>query len=156
MKKLVFVVATALAVITLVTGQLSAQIPGLPNGCSNCGVVGWIDIPKEGTTPTVSATGFMIGGWGLECASGRATDRVDVYYSGDDGFDRPAKPTRFTDYTLPRPDVFRQFLPSCTQVTGTSGFQAYVTGVPVGDRTLRINIWREALFITQVRRVHVQ
>src|SRR3990170_6765099 len=63
------------------------QVPGFPNNCPKCGVVSYVDLPNDGATAT---EGLYIAGWGFECESGAAADRVDVFYQGDDGVFVPA------------------------------------------------------------------
>ena len=109
-------IALALVASWLSIVALSAQIPWHPNGCSTCRVYAWVDAPRDyvitvpgfgelSSTLPIVAGAWVIAGWGFECMSGRAIDRVDVAYSGDDGLFHPAPWYLMRlDVGVPRPD----------------------------------------------------
>ena len=59
------------------------QVPGFPNSCAKCGVISYVDVPSDGTAVMQGA--LFLAGWGFECESGQAVDRVDVFYQADNG-----------------------------------------------------------------------
>ena len=64
------------------------QVPGFPNSCAKCGVISYVDVPSDGTAVMQGA--LFLAGWGFECESGQAVDRVDVFYQSDNGDFVPA------------------------------------------------------------------
>lgn len=123
---------------------VSAQVPGYPNGCTNCGIASFIDFPVSGER---SQDGFYIAGWGFECGSGMPANRVDVYYQGDDGFFKPAggagsNGNGSLHYGLRRPDVRAVYQPYCPTLTDRSGWHFYFNApVPHGTRAFVVNVW---------------
>ena len=154
MKKLVW----ALALVCSTAVPLSAQVPSVPSGCTKCGVYGYVDGPGDPVTavPIVSG-GWTISGWGFECVSGIAVDRVDVFASNDDGTYTPIPPAAQHLYLgYARPDVQQAYQGACPAVSGVSGFavQLDAGAVPVGTRALVMNLWRGPYF-AQTRRIVV-
>lgn len=145
--------------LTALLLSLVLQVPGYPNGCATCGVVAAIDVPALpiGALPAVPST-FLIAGWGFECESGAPVDRVDVFYSGDDGFFKAAPWWLLhLDFIVPRPDVQAAFVVACPAVARETGWQLTVfDAVPRGVRVLRVNIWRGAYMTQLTRTVAVQ
>lgn len=122
---------------------VSAQIPGLPNGCPTCGVVSYVDLPAP--EATVSASAFTLQGWGFECFSGRVADRVDIHYQDYDGYWRPLlQPVTALHYgSIARPDVEAVYQPYCPNVGTMTGWSLAVTNPPpLGLRRVQINVWR--------------
>jgi hypothetical protein len=104
------------------------------------------------------ATHDTIAGWGFECTSGGAVDRVDVWYRGDDGQFYPVPPP--VGYTLlvnatygvsiQRPDVHDAYAGACPNVTQDEGYQQYLaTPIPAGPRDIWVVSWRGPLYTTQ-------
>jgi hypothetical protein len=122
---------------------VSAQIPGLPTGCPTCGVYSYVDLPAPEVT--VSASNFVIAGWGFECFSGAVADRVDIFYQDYDGYWVPLRqpPTALNYGSVDRPDVQMAFRPYCPNVPGMTGWHLFVTNPPpLGLRRVQINVWR--------------
>jgi hypothetical protein len=136
------------------------QVPGFPNNCAKCGVISYVDIPSDGTG--VLQGSLYLAGWGFECESGQAVDRVDVFYQSDNGDFVPAGGAGAHGNgalyaSLVRPDVKAAFGAHCPNLGGTSGWHFYFTkSVPPGVRQLAINVWRGAYFQTHYRTVTVR
>lgn len=137
--------------VLLLAVLLAACLPS--TGSAGAGVVSWVDVPAPETL--LSADG-LLAGWGFECYTGAATDRVDVWYQGDDGNFVPVQtPGAATLYPgLYRPDVRAAFAGACPNVTPWVGWHVYVHApIPSGRRTLAINVWRGPYYQTHVRTV---
>jgi hypothetical protein len=111
-------------------------------GCPGCGVYSYVDSPTP--EQTVSASNFVIEGWGFECVSGLVADRVDLSYQDYDGYWRPLLQPAYTlNYgSIPRPDVWMAYRPACPGVPANSGWHLLVTNPPpVGLRRVLITVW---------------
>jgi hypothetical protein len=134
------------------------QVPGFPNNCPRCGVISYVDFPSDGVA---AAQELYIAGWGFECESGTAVDRVDVFYQGDDGVFVPAGGSGAHGNgdlygSLLRPDVRAAFGAHCPNLGANSGWHFYFThNLPPGTRRLAINVWRGAYFQTHYRTVTI-
>lgn len=148
-----------MVIASIVIATLLAQIPGYPNGCARCGVISYVDLPSDSATVLQGA--IYIAGWGFECESGTAADRVDVFYQGDDGWYVPAGGAGNHGngdlyLGVARPDVQAAYAGYCPGVTGTSGWHFYFTqALPLGTRQLAINVWRGPYVQTHFRIVTV-
>lgn len=150
----------SLVLIVLLTTVASAQIPGYPNGCARCGVYGYVDTPAAPDTSIPTVTGeWVIAGWGFECESGDAVDRVDLWSSDDDGYFKPV-PYWLTrlEPGIERPDVAAAFVSHCPRVSYRSGYGVYIQAgaVPAGTRVIIINAWRGPYYSQQRRIVVVK
>lgn len=149
-----------LAAVLLFAAPLAAQVPGYPNGCAACGIEHYIDTPRElATTMTISnglpvtfnwpvpviSGDWAIGGWGFECQSGAAVDRVEAFYSDDSGFYQPLPwwLTRLT-FGVERPDVAAAYRAKCPAVSSSTGFDLHIYpgALPIGTHVLLVNVWR--------------
>ena len=106
--------------------------------CPKCGLrssVDWIqNVPlPEGDRP-------VLAGWGFECVSGRAVDKVDANaWDPAQGKYVPVR-TELRWQAIPRPDVLGS-APGCT-VPMDSGFGAVIVGaLPAGATSLKIVVW---------------
>jgi hypothetical protein len=118
--------------------------------CQLCGVQSWVDIaaPAPG--------GFLVAGWGVECVSGRAANRVDVFYRGDDGFDHQILGDWQWLGVVERKDAQAYLLPMCPNATSLSGFHVYSqTPIPSGNRLITINVWRGPYYQQHKRPVSI-
>lgn len=120
-------------------------------GCKTCGVYSYVDLPAPEVT--VSATNFVVAGWGFECFSGQAADRVDVFYQDYDGYWVPLlQPVTALNYgSVDRPDVQRAFKPFCPNVPGVTGWHMNVVNAPLGLRRFQFNVWRGPYYETHFR-----
>lgn len=155
MRKGFFAVVVLLTLATSANAQIGTGKRGSFPGCPTCGVLSAIDTPTAASpSPTVPSGAFYIAGWGFECFSGAATNRVEVYYRNDDGEMVVAKTTLIKG--LARMDVQRAFSGECV-VPWDSGFHLYFhTPLPRGQREIYINVWRGAYYETHRRDVFVR
>lgn len=150
-----------LLVVALFVLPASAQVPNAPNACPLCRVFSYVDTPAANIGVSLPLVGrsVTLDGWGLECTSGRAADRVEVFYSADDGFYKPV-PWYLTalDTQIPRPDVAAAFVSLCPRVEAATGWHLTIQpgAIPAGIRVLRINVWRAPYFETSIRVLVVQ
>lgn len=151
-------VTLIVALLVTFTCSTAAQIPGYPNGCAKCMVFGYVDAPADPAVvvavPVVSGE-WMVAGWGFECESGRAVDRVDVWYSDADGFFKPVPWQRTRLVTgIARPDVVQAYQGYCQRVEGSTGYGLMIDAgaIPPGTRMIVINAWRGPYY-HQSRRV---
>lgn len=143
-----FVAAFACPAIAQVEWGSRGSFPG----CPQCGVWSWVDKPDDQIT--VSTRGFVLQGWGFECVSGMPADRVNVYWQDYDG---DWWPLLLPDYALEsgqshRSDVerFARTI-GCRNVGSDTGWALRVSGVPLGLRRLKIDVWRGPYFETHYR-----
>lgn len=151
--------------VALLVTPVAAQPPlgsggrGSFPGCPICGVWSWVDYPLIERDPLdvwlglainprqrepVSAANFWAAGWGFECVSGQAIDRIDVFYQDYEGI---WQPLRQPDSALragifDRPDVVR-FAPTvqCASPVVATGWALKIHGMPTGFRRVRLEIW---------------
>ncbi len=111
-------------------------------GCPTCGVWSWVDYPAP--LSQVSTRAFSLSGWGFECVSGQAVDRVDVFYQDYDGVNHPTQllPTSRYGFIHRWDVVLFGVSVDCGVVDLYSGWAVTVTGVPPGLRLITINVWR--------------
>jgi hypothetical protein len=136
-------VCLGVLVALALSSGLTAQIPGLPNGCPTCGVYSYVDTPAP--EATVSASNFVLQGWGFECFSGAVADRVSIFYQEYDGTWTPLlQPSTALQYgTIDRPDVWSTYRGLCPNVPGMTGWSLLLTNPPpLGLRRVQINVWR--------------
>lgn len=149
-RRFAFVVAVVALVLWCGAGVAAQQFDGSRGsfpGCPTCGVWSWVDLPAP--EMTVSASNFVVQGWGFECVSGQPVDRVDVSYQDYDGHWNPLlqPASALTPYTVARPDVAYMFAPFCPNVSGYTGWQLVVTNPPpLGLRRVAFTIWRGPYF----------
>ena len=152
-------IATAFIIALGLASLASAQIPGYPNGCARCGTYAFVDSPAtpDAKVPVATAGDWIVAGWGFECESGQPVTRVELWYSGDDGFYKPVPYWLTGLYAgVYRPDVANAFRGACPKVTQYTGYglQVLAGAVPVGTRALIVNAWRGP-YMTQTRRIIV-
>jgi hypothetical protein len=90
----------------------------------------------------VSASDFVMAGWGFERFSGMPVDRVDVSYQDYDGGWHQVKTTEFYFGYWLRYDVMTAYRPYYPNVPATTGWSLKVIGVPPGLRRIHVNVWR--------------
>lgn len=133
---------TVITAIFLLTMPLigRAQVPGYPTGCARCSVISYVDLPAA--EATVSASDFVLHGWGFECESGRPADRVDVFVQDYRGYWRPLKAPALDYGSIMRDDVQQAYAPYCPSVASNTGWSLRVPDAPLGLRRVQINVWR--------------
>lgn len=124
--------------------------------CPRCGVAGYVDYPKSGATLT--RDNILLAGWGFECVSGRAVNRVDVWYEVDDmpGSWLPLKQPWWALHpaAIDRPDVAAAYATVCPAVSRTSGWWLQITNPPPpGARRIMLklfsgDVWRADIIRT--------
>lgn len=155
MRILFALVATVVASI-----GVAAQVPDYQNGCARCGITSFIDYPASNASADSGA--IYLAGWGFECESGRAADRVDVFYRGNDGNFVPAGGAGTHGngalyWGIGRPDVQNAFRQHCPSVTANVGWHFYfTTPLPAGARELAINVWYGPYRQTHYRTVTIR
>ena len=112
-------------------------------GCPLCGVFSYVDAPAA--EQTISASNFIIQGWGFECVSGRPVDRVDVHYQNYAGYwvRLPQDPSALDYGSVARPDVRSAYQSACPTVPAHAGWTLAVTNPPpLGLRRIAVLVWR--------------
>lgn len=146
MRHLGLVVAGLVFAAVSLGAQQGAGKLGIPwPTCPTCKVVSFVDGPDGAT---VSAASMAIEGWGFECASGQAIDRVDVFFEDYDGYFHPLKQAEWTLHAgLYRPDVRDHWSAHCPNVSTNAGWRLTLSNPPpVGLRRIIVNVWRGGLF----------
>jgi hypothetical protein len=121
-------------------------------GCPDCGVLSYVDLPKDEST--VSASNLVFQGWGFECVSGRPANRVDVWYQDYDGYWKSLPQPSYVLYfgIVSRPDVRNAFVGSCPNVDQFSGWYLNITNPPPsGLRRIKISVWYGPYFQSHSR-----
>lgn len=109
--------------------------------CPKCGMKAAIDWVQA---LTIDGTRLpVIAGWGFECQSGRAADRVEAFaWDPARGVFVPVT-TELRWPNIRREDVFNAKVSECSNAPADSGFGAAITGtLPEGSTMLQINVWR--------------
>lgn len=133
----------------MTAATVNAQVPGYPTpGCPTCSITyGYMDGLEPSNVPVASVNQtWIVAGWGFNCYSGQVTDRIDVYYKGDDGFYKKIPTIGFLNNSVYRPDVAAVYAPFCPAVSSTTGVEIAVdaSSVPVGVRDVAFVIWKGA------------
>lgn len=114
------------------------------SACPTCGVHGYLDYPKTGASLMRSTV--LMAGWGFECVSGRAIDRIDVWYEPDD-FPGAWLPLKQADgaariAAVNRPDVSAAYERACPNAPGNAGWWLLLTNPPpAGARRIMLKLW---------------
>jgi hypothetical protein len=145
------ILLTAAMAILLSAGAASAQDGGstgfdpqnwFKQACPSCGVRGYVDLPQPGAT--IVRSQMVISGWAFECVSGRAADRVQLFYEDESGTFRPLKQddSAFAPNSVFRPDVALAYAGVCAGVHQWTGWWMRVTDAPpAGARRVKFQMW---------------